>query len=73
MVKKMNIDIRYNIINNLKDLTKENILDTINSSVESKDELVLPGLGVILELVWKDLSKEEQEKFIKLLKIKMNH
>ena len=49
----MNIDIRKNVINNAV-LTK-------------KDELVLPGLGVVLELFWENLIKEEKEKIASII------
>jgi len=32
-----------------------------------KDELVLPGLGVVLELFWENLIKEEKEKIASII------
>ena len=47
----MNIDIRKNVMNNLKDETVNSLIDTINNATLSKtDELVLPGLGVLMEI-----------------------
>ena len=59
----MNIDIRKNVINNLKNESISSLIETINNAVlTKKDELVLPGLGVVLELFWENLIKEEKEK-----------
>ena len=63
----MNIDIRKNVTNNFKGNNSEEVISSIDMAIDSKDELVLPGLGVLLELAWKSLSKEEQEKFASLV------
>lgn len=64
----MNIDIRENVINKIKEDSKEDIINMINESVETKEELVLPGLGVIIELFWNELNNEEKEHIGKLIK-----
>lgn len=61
MVIKMNLDIRRNIKENLKDENVESLIETINTSITSNDELVLPGLGVLMELLWESLTKKEKE------------
>ena len=63
----MDIDIRKNIINNLKNEDVNGIISIINDSTKSSDELVLPGLGVILELFWNELNFEEQEKIANIV------
>lgn len=57
----MNLDIRRNIKENLKDENVESLIETINTSITSNDELVLPGLGVLMELLWESLTKKEKE------------
>ena len=69
---KMNISIKDNIISKIKDDSEEEILNTINESVENDNELVLPGLGVLLQLFWNKLNKEDQEKIVKTIKIELN-
>ena len=66
----MDLDIRKHVINNLKE-DKESILDTIEESLTLKDEMVLPGLGVILELFWNELSKEEKDKIVNIINDKI--
>lgn len=47
-----NIDVRKYIINNFKDDSIEEIEKSIDSSISSKNEDPLIGLGVLFELMW---------------------
>ena len=47
-----NIDVRKYIINNFKEDSKEEIEKSITTSIESKSEDPLIGLGVLFELMW---------------------
>lgn len=49
-----NIDIRESILNNFKGANTEEINESINSALESNDEIILPGLGVFFELLWQN-------------------
>ena len=64
----MNLDIRKNIIEKIKDDNEEQIVSTINESVITNDELVLPGLGVLLELFWNKLSDSEKMNIANIIK-----
>lgn len=64
----MELDIRKNIINKIKDDNEEEILSTINESVITNNELVLPGLGVLLELFWNELSESEKMRIANIIK-----
>ena len=55
----MNVNIRDYIKNNFKDSNATEIEESINSSIDSKDEVVLPGLGVLFEVLWQN----SEEKF----------
>lgn len=56
-----NIDIRKYIKNNFKDASARDIEDSINSSIKSGDEVVLPGLGVFFEVLWNNCSEDKKE------------
>ena len=56
----MNIDIRKSIINNFKNSSIDEIKESINDSIEKKDEITLPGMGVFFELLWEQSNQEEQ-------------
>ena len=64
----MNLDIRKNVIAKIKEDDVESIINTLNESVNTNEELVLPGLGVILELFWNDLTNDEKENIGQLIK-----
>jgi small acid-soluble spore protein I (minor) len=64
----MNLSIRKNVIENIKSDNYEDIITTINESVNTGDEIVLPGLGVILELFWNNLKLEDKEYIAKIIK-----
>lgn len=59
----MNIDMRKYILNNFKDNTLEDIRTSIDTSIKSKEEEPLIGLGVFFELLWNN-SNEDEKKII---------
>ena len=56
-----NIDIRKYIIENFKDDNEEKIKDSIETTINERDEDALIGLGVLFELLWKKLNEEEKK------------
>lgn len=56
------IDIRKYIIENFKDDNEEKIRDSIETTISSRDEDALIGLGVLFELLWTKLNEEEKKK-----------
>ena len=58
------IDIRKYIIENLKDDNEEKIRDSIETTISSRDEDALIGLGVLFELLWSKLSEDERKQNI---------
>ena len=61
------IDIRKYIIENFKDDNVEKIRDSIETTINSRDEDALIGLGVLFELLWTNLSNEEKERSLNLI------
>lgn len=57
----MNIDMRKYIIDNFKGDSIEEIRNSIDTSIESKEEEPLIGLGVFFELLWNNSSEEEKK------------
>lgn len=55
----MNLDLRQAVLSNLSNSSTEDIMSTINDSI-AKEEKVLPGLGVLLEVFWKSASTEDK-------------
>ena len=64
----MDLDIRKNVIEKIKNDDEKTIIDTLNESVVTGNELVLPGLGVMLEIFWNELKNEEKENISRIIK-----
>ena len=63
----MEIKIKDYIINNFKNDNKETLKKAINESINEQDEVVLPGLGVFLSLIWQGMDENEKEKTVNIL------
>lgn len=64
----MKIDIRKNIINNFKNDNFKTLKEAIDESVEKKEELTLPGLGVFFELLWKNSDQEFKNNIVETIR-----
>ena len=62
------MDIRGYIKNNFKYDDINSIKESIVESIKSKDEVLLPGLGVFFELVWNNSSEDERINILKKIK-----
>ena len=56
-----NINIRNYIIENFKGSKQKEIEESIDNTIEEGLEEALPGLGVFMELIWKN-AKDELKK-----------
>ena len=63
-----NIDIRNYIIENFKDDNIEKIKDSIETTISSRDEDALIGLGVLFELLWNKLNNEEKQQNLEYIR-----
>ena len=64
----MNIDIRKSIINNFKDSNKDEIIESIESSIKDNEEITLPGLGVFFEILWNNSDEDLKNNIIDIIK-----
>lgn len=64
----MDLNLRHAIIQNVSDNTKEQLEDTILDAIRSQEEKMLPGLGVLFELIWQNANEEEKEEMLTNLK-----
>lgn len=58
------IDIRKSVINNLKNGTDEDLRSTITDAMTIKEEKILPGLGVLFELYWRNASEDDRNRVV---------
>lgn len=68
----MNLSIREHIINNFKGDDYESLRRAIDSSIESKDEVTLPGMGVFFEIVWENASMEIKNELLDIIKARVD-
>ena len=63
----MDKSIREYIKENFKGSTTNDIKQSIESSINEKDEVLLPGLGVLLETVWANSNEELKNQLLDIL------
>ena len=63
----MNINIRQHIINNFKDDSTEVLRNSIEESIKEKDELTLPGMGVLLEIIWQGADMNLKNQMLEII------
>jgi len=68
----MNIDIRQHIKDNFKDAEIDEIKNSIEASIKEKDEITLPGTGVLFELLWNNSDENSKEYILNTLKDALN-
>lgn len=54
------MSIKNYIINNFKDSDLNELKESIVSSIESDDEVVLPGLGVLFTILWNNSNNKDE-------------
>ena len=67
-----NIDIRNYILENFKNDTISELEETINETIEEKLEETLPGLGVFMEIIWKNINNNQKKELLEILKAHLN-
>lgn len=67
----MNMSIREHIINNFKGDDYDSLRRAIDESIESKDEVTLPGMGVFFEIVWENADQEFKNQILDIIKTRV--
>lgn len=67
----MNIDIRKAVKSNFLNSSEAEIAATIDEAIKSGEEKALPGLGVLMEELWKHAKSEEKNSITKNLSMIM--
>lgn len=60
----MNLNLRNAIIHNVTGNTQEQLQDTIVEAIANGEEKMLPGLGVLFEVIWQNSSNEEKQEML---------
>lgn len=64
--------IREHIINNFKGDDFDELQSAINESIESKDEVTLPGMGVFFEIVWQGADQKLKNEMLEIIKTRVS-
>lgn len=63
----MNLNLRKAILSNIATNDQEQLEATIVDAIETGEEKMLPGLGVLFELIWEQSSDEEKHEMVAAL------
>lgn len=63
----MNLNLRNAIIDNVTGNTQDQLQDTIVDAISNGEEKMLPGLGVLFEVIWQNSSNDEKQEMIQTL------
>lgn len=67
-----NISIRKYIIDNFKGDNESELEESINDTIKEGLEEALPGLGVFMEIIWKNASEKQKKELLEILKTHLN-
>jgi len=61
------IDIRQAIVNRVQDKNEDELADIIEGSIHTED-MALPGLGVLFEMIWQNSTEAARKKMVSVLR-----
>lgn len=69
----MDINIRKAVIHNVSDNDQAQLRDTIVDAIQRGEEKLLPGLGVLFEVIWQNAEEQEKNRMIETLEQGLKH
>jgi small acid-soluble spore protein I (minor) len=63
----MNLNLRNAIIHNVSGNTQAQLEDTIVDAISTGEEKMLPGLGVLFEVIWQNSSEQDKQEMLAAL------
>lgn len=63
----MNLNLRNAIIHNVSGNSQEELRETIVDAIQTGEEKMLPGLGVLFEIIWNHSSENERKEMLAAL------
>ncbi|MBM4762506.1 small acid-soluble spore protein SspI [Bacillus sp. B15-48] len=63
----MNLNLRHAIIENVSGNTQDELKGTIVDAIQNGEEKMLPGLGVLFEVIWQNASPQDQQNMLNML------
>lgn len=69
----MDMDIRKAIYHNIKENTTDELEATIVDAIQDGEEKLLPGLGYLFELIWKQADANKRVEMVQHLEEAIQH
>jgi small acid-soluble spore protein I (minor) len=63
----MDFNIRGAVIHNIQNMDNSALTGLVEDSISQGEEKLLPGLGVLFEVIWKNSDPTEQQQMIETL------
>ncbi|WLR44142.1 small acid-soluble spore protein SspI [Bacillus carboniphilus] len=63
----MNLNLRHAVLANVSENTPAQLEDTIVDAIKSGEEKMLPGLGVLFEVIWQTANEADREEMLQIL------
>ncbi len=63
----MDLNLRKAILSNVSEHNQEQLEATIVDAIQNGEEKMLPGLGVLFEMIWKEASEDEKQEMLQTL------
>jgi small acid-soluble spore protein I (minor) len=64
---KLNLNLRNAVIANVSGNTQDQLQDTIVDAIQSGEEKMLPGLGVLFEVIWQNANDQDKQEMLSTL------
>ncbi len=63
----LNLNLRNAILSNIESNDQSQLEATIVDAIQSGEEKMLPGLGVLFELIWNQSDEQEKQEMVEAL------
>jgi len=61
------INLRQALEAKLSGATNQELQETIEDAIRSREEMILPGLGYLFEILWKNIDAAERTQILEVL------
>ncbi|MEC2077631.1 small acid-soluble spore protein SspI [Metabacillus fastidiosus] len=63
----MNLNLRHAIRENVSGNNQAQLQETIVDAIQSGEEKMLPGLGVLFEVIWQNANEQDKQEMLQTL------
>jgi small acid-soluble spore protein I (minor) len=63
----MNLNLRNAVKQNVSGNSQDELRDTIVDAIQNGEEKMLPGLGVLFEVIWQNASEQDRVEMLEVL------